>query len=92
VGTVALIAESPQHFEIAKMAVSSKFQGLGIGKKLLNACINEARRRGAKLITLGSVSVLKAAVHLYAKAGFVKYKPEHPSEFKRTDVFMRLKL
>jgi len=92
VGTVALICLSADHYELAKMGVSSKYQGLGIGKKLLHTCINEAKRRGAKLLTLETCTVLKAAVNLYTKAGFVKYKPEHLSPFKRVDVYMRLKL
>jgi DNA-binding MarR family transcriptional regulator/GNAT superfamily N-acetyltransferase len=92
VGTVALIRQSADSYELAKMGVSSKYQGLGIGKKLINACINEARRRAAKVLTLEAVSILKASVHLYTKAGFVKYKPDKPSQFERVDTYMRLKL
>ncbi len=93
VGTVALIRLSPEHYEIAKMGVSSKYQGLGIGKKLLHACINEAKRRGGKLLTLETCTVLKAAVRLYTKTGFVRYEPEKLSVLKhRVDIYMRLKL
>ena len=70
VGTVALVSRSPEQFQLAKMAVSAKFQGLGIGKKLLNACIHEARRRGAKVITLGTVSVLKVGRASLCKSWF----------------------
>lgn len=92
VGTAALICQASEHYELAKMAVTAKYQGTGIGKKLLNACINEARRRAAKILTLETVSVLKGAVHLYTKAGFAKYKPDQASQFKRVDTYMRLRL
>ncbi len=92
VGTAAVLYQEPNHYEFARFAVTAKYQGLGIGKKLLNACINEVKRRGGTLLTLETVSILKAASSLYREAGFVKYKPDHLSKYKRVDTYMRLKL
>jgi putative acetyltransferase len=93
VGTCALIKESPEAYEIAKMAVTEKAQGKKIGWHLLNAIIEEARIRGARILELDTARKLEAAIALYKKAGFVQSAGEriHP-DFGRTTFRMELKL
>ncbi len=56
------------------MMVSSDVQGLGIGRALLAACIEEARAaRGLAMLTLTVTAGNAAAVHLYERAGFARY-------------------
>ncbi len=90
-GTVAL---KNQHsfFELTKMAVSPKFQGLGIGKKLLEFCIDFATKKGWESITLYSHRSLVNALHIYKKYGFEEIPLEKDVHYERADIKMRLKL
>ena len=91
IGTCALIKESDEEYEIAKMGVTEKAQGKKAGQLLLRAIIEEARKRGAKLISLDTAFRLKAAIALYTKFGFVQTSEEriHPL-FKRQTFRMEL--
>jgi ribosomal protein S18 acetylase RimI-like enzyme len=56
------------------MMVRADTQGHGVGRMLLEACIGEARRTdGLVLLTLNVTTGNAAAVHLYERAGFVRY-------------------
>jgi N-acetylglutamate synthase-like GNAT family acetyltransferase len=94
VGCVALIPMREGIYELSKMAVSPRVQGMGIGRKLLMHAIGEARAMGAKSLFLGSSKKLENAVHLYEAVGFRYVPPEElpPMEYARADVFMDLKL
>ncbi|MGB6692478.1 MAG: helix-turn-helix domain-containing GNAT family N-acetyltransferase [Terracidiphilus sp.] len=54
-------------------------RGIGLGKALVNECINFARSAGYKRVTLWTQSILAAAHHIYARAGFqqVAQEPHH---------------
>ena len=92
VGTCALIRQSTERFELAKMAVTPDRQGRGYGQLLIEAVINEARARGGKEIFLLSNTVLIPAIRLYEKYGFrTVNKGPHP-EYKRADIEMVLEL
>lgn len=93
VGTCALIKmESEQYdYELAKMAVSPKVQGLGIGYLLGQAVIDEARLKGAHKIYLESNSMLTPALNLYKKLGFTDVEGVY-SPYSRCNVQMELAL
>ena len=56
------------------MMVRGETQGAGIGRALLDACITEARAAdGLVMLTLTVTAGNAAAVHLYERAGFVRY-------------------
>ncbi len=89
VGTVALLRESPGVYELSKMCVDELFQGLGVGRKLLDAAIAEYHRRGGTTLFLESNSRLKTALNMYEKAGFVFQPAIRPgSHYARADVYM----
>ncbi len=90
VGCCALLNEGDGVFELAKMAVSDAHQGRGIGRKVLEATIAEARAIGARIVRLETNSSLKNAIHLYEAIGFQHVKPAHPSPYARADVFMEM--
>lgn len=94
VGCVALIPMGEGVYELSKMAVSPATRGQGIGRKLLQHAIDEARALGAKSLFLGSNSVLKNAVHLYESIGFRHVPPESLPDmhYARADVFMEMVL
>ena len=89
VGTCALI-KGHESFELAKMAVTDKYQGHGIGRKLLEACINKAQSAGAKYVELGSHKKLGPAIHLYKKMGFkeIPMSEEYKKKYARCNIQM----
>ena len=94
VGTCALIATGPGAFEVAKMAVDEKYQGMGIGRTLLRHTVTEAKKLGAKTLSLETNAKLKSAVHLYETTGFRHLPAERvsPSAYARANVFMEMEL
>jgi GNAT superfamily N-acetyltransferase len=91
VGTCALIYEHAGVYELAKMAVTPRAQGLGIGWLLGQAAIDKARAIGAHEIELLSNRKLAPALALYRKLGFVE-APLPASEYQRADIRMVLPL
>ena len=88
VGTCALLNTGNGRYELAKMAVTAGHQGLGIGRKLIEAVIAEYRSRGARELFLESNSKLTPAITLYESTGFVHASsPEH-SHYERANVYM----
>jgi putative acetyltransferase len=94
VGCAALIPMGNDAYELSKMAVSPRLRGLGIGRKLLEHVIAEAKTIGARSLFLGSSVKLRNAVHLYESVGFRHVRPENlpPNPYTRADVFMEMLL
>ena len=91
VGVISLINQKT-YFELSKMAVSPKYQGLKIGQKLMDFCIAFAKNKQWKSITLYSHRSLKAAINLYKKVGFKEVEVEKDVHYKRADIKMFLDL
>lgn len=91
VGTCALIKIDNDTFELAKMAVSPKAKGKGIGLLLGNAAIDKAKQAEAKQLYLESNTMLKPAINLYHKLGFTKITGII-SPYERCNIQMALKL
>jgi putative acetyltransferase len=77
IGTAGLMKGSEHEFELVKMSVATSYQGLGIGKSLLEKCLAKAKEQEAKRLFLYSNSRLHRAIALYSKYGF-----KHVSVFK----------
>jgi putative acetyltransferase len=94
VGCVALIPMHDGVYELSKMAVAPEMRGLGIGRRLLEHAIAEAKRMGVRSLFLGSNSQLENAVHLYESVGFRHVPAENLPEmpYVRANVFMELPL
>lgn len=91
VGTCALIKADSAVYELVKMAVSSKFRGKLIGKKLAQFAIETARKYKAEKVLVRTNPKLDAANRLYRKLGF-EYKGKDSSGlYKRPTVIMELK-
>jgi putative acetyltransferase len=92
VGCCALIRIAEKEFEVAKMAVEPSYHGAGIGRRLLQAAIEEGRKAGAQRLYLETNHVLKPAIRLYESAGFKHIDPKRiiPSAYARADVYMEL--
>lgn len=88
VGTGALYCKGEGEFEIAKMAVKTDLRGHGIGAKLMEKLIQRFVERGGKRLFLATNSMLKPAIALYRRFGFVDFVPDEPPEYERADTFM----
>lgn len=87
VGTVSLLKIDNFTFELSKMAVTEKVQGLGIGKLLIEYCLKFAQENGIKKLILYSNTILIPAIKMYEKYGFVEIKLE-TSIYKRSNIKM----
>jgi len=76
-GTCGLYPISDETVELRKMYFSISLRGRGMGKKTLARMIEKARALGYKKIYLETASVLKEAVALYEKFGFLPTDEKH---------------
>ncbi len=89
VGSVGLIKESAEQYELVKMAVAESFQGKGISRLLMDHCLQVAREAGARRIYLQSNSQLTTAIQLYEKYGF-RHIPVANAHYLSADVMIKL--
>ena len=89
-GTVALKKLDDHTAELKSLYLDSAFRGQGLGKRLIDAAINEARMRGFKTVVLDSMKKYKAAGRLYEKCGFTDCDRYNDNIY--ADVFMKLEL
>jgi ribosomal protein S18 acetylase RimI-like enzyme len=59
---------------IRALSVDPGARGQGIGRRLSEACIDRARRDGAKVVGLHTSPVMTVALSLYLRLGFVHYR------------------
>jgi len=92
IGCCALLAISPGEFEVAKMAVAESSRRSGVGRRLLEQVIAEARASGANRLYLETNRKLANAVRLYEAVGFRHIPSDRlvPSPYTRANVFMEL--
>ena len=62
--------EAPQEAHIINLAIGPKFRKRGLGLRMVEACLDYAAKRGARLATLEARESNAAARRLYEKCGF----------------------
>ena len=87
VGCVALIRMDDGGYEVAKMCVADASRGSGLGRMLMQRCIDEAGALGAHRLYIETNSTLGPALSLYRAMGFRDLAPAH-TEYARCDVWM----
>ncbi|MCB0427308.1 MAG: GNAT family N-acetyltransferase [Mangrovimonas sp.] len=91
IGTVALMPTlEPNTYELTKMAVSPNYRGYKIGQKLMQHCINFAKKNEYKTLLLYSNTKLENAIYIYKKYGFIELPLEVNSPYKRSNIKMKL--
>lgn len=88
IGTSSLIKTGVGEYELAKMAVTEKYKGRGVGKLLLEHCITEATNLNATKLSLFSNTKLISAIHLYKKYGFAEVPLPTDVHYERADIMM----
>jgi len=92
VGTCAVLPHEADVLELVKLAVAPGAQGLGLGRRLVEACLAFARDRGARRVVLLSNSRLGAALRLYESLGFQRLPLPPDAAYLTADVYMELDL
>jgi N-acetylglutamate synthase-like GNAT family acetyltransferase len=91
VGTVSLYKLSDNKYELAKLAVTEKYRGLEIGKRLVFVAINKCKEVGASQVILYTTKKLEIAYNLYLNLGFVEIIDEQ-KKYICADIKMSLYL
>ena len=87
VGCVALKSMGDGGFEVAKMTVAEDHRGTGLGRALLQRCIDAGAATGARRLYLETNTRLGPAMGLYRALGFHDLPPSE-TPYDRCDVFM----
>ncbi|MFF7443912.1 GNAT family N-acetyltransferase [Streptomyces sp. NPDC008122] len=61
------------HADLEKVAVDAGAQGLGVGRALTAALVEDARQAGIEVLTLDARGDNANALHLYRSLGFTEY-------------------
>ncbi|MGX1197186.1 GNAT family N-acetyltransferase [Parvibaculum sp. MBR-TMA-1.3b-4.2] len=61
---------------ITELYVNEAARGLGVGRALIGACEDEARRRGLRQIMIGALSANSRTMDIYGRAGYRPYTAE----------------
>ncbi len=90
VGSYGIFTVSDTVCELRKMYVLDKYRGQGLGARLMEDALHEAKALGYDVIILETNSRLMEACSLYRSYGFQEFKPDHLSD--RCDIAMRIVL
>jgi N-acetylglutamate synthase-like GNAT family acetyltransferase len=88
VGTASLLRISNTTFELGKMAVTNTYQGKGIGKMLLEHCLEAAKNLEISNLILYSNTKLETAITLYKNYGFIKVPMPTDVHYERANIKM----
>lgn len=79
-------------YELSKMGVKAKSRGLGIGRRLAEALIQLAKKRGIAKLYIASNRKLASAITLYKNLGFIEQPKSNDPRYQRADITLELVL
>jgi GNAT superfamily N-acetyltransferase len=80
-GSVMVVKQSPTIAKLRLLLVEPHARGYGVGKRLVQTCIDFSREAGYRKLVLWTQSNLVAARGIYASLGFKKVKSQPHREF-----------
>jgi GNAT superfamily N-acetyltransferase len=86
VGSIALAREDDETGRLRLLLVEPAARGYGVGRRLVRECLEFARAADYRRMVLSTFSILAAARHLYAEAGFRIAATEPMSCFGQDDL------
>ncbi len=93
VGVVAVKKLNETAYEFCKLVVDEKARGLGLGKKLVQRCIDFVNEVNGQALYLQSFHKLDIALKMYKKMGFTNAEaPKEMLVVERTEVIMKKEL
>jgi ribosomal protein S18 acetylase RimI-like enzyme len=90
VGTAGVRTLEPGVGEIKRMWIQPRCHGLGLGRRLMVACLDHARLLGFRLVRLDTERKMTAALGLYRSCGFREIDDYNGNT--RAQVWMELEL
>jgi len=72
IGTCGIFPVAEKTYELRKMYLRPETRGKGVGKALLQAALDHARKTGAKRMVLDTTHQMKRAIEFYEANGFVR--------------------
>lgn len=74
-------ADYPNAAEMKRLFVRKAFRGLGLGRQLAEAILDEARRAGYSCVLLDTLDDMEAARALYEDLGFAEIPPYYHNPY-----------
>jgi GNAT superfamily N-acetyltransferase len=81
IGSIFLVKESETTAKLRLLYVDAAARGLGLGKRLVEECVTQARAFGYTKMTLWTNDILSAARRIYMEQGFKLAKEERHHSF-----------
>lgn len=90
---IASLPGEPGTCELVKMYFRPEVRGIGMGKKLLTLCLDQAKTMGYQQVYLETITQMKAARGLYEHLGFIQIdQPMGDTGHFSCNIFYLLKL
>ena len=86
VGVAGIRKYTDKECELKRMYVKPESRGLGIGKLLLTACVEIAKKCNYDVIKLDTTDTMKSAIKIYVDNGFIeipayRYNPHEAARY-----------
>ncbi|HEU4524323.1 MAG TPA: helix-turn-helix domain-containing GNAT family N-acetyltransferase [Gemmatimonadales bacterium] len=91
-GCVFLVKDTPKVAKLRLLLVEPWARGVGVGARLVDACLTFARDAGYLTVRLWTNAELHAARHLYERAGFRMVEETRTHRFGKDQVFQTWEL